>query len=79
MPLEFFETALSHGHPHPPKPFAEDFPFLGRRVVLPELPDAVSTEPTQTILCVQNPAAHESRSYSKPVILPSAGPTSDGR
>src|SRR5579859_196373 len=40
MPLEFFETALSHGRPPLPKPFAKVFPFLRRRLVLPELPDA---------------------------------------
>ncbi len=40
MPLEFFETALSHGRPPLPKPFAEVFPFLRRRLVLPELLDA---------------------------------------
>jgi len=41
MPLEFFETALSHGRPPLPKPFADVFPFLRRHLVLPELPDTV--------------------------------------
>lgn len=38
MPLEFFETALSHGRPPLPKPFADVFPFFRRRLVVPELP-----------------------------------------
>ncbi|WP_341317210.1 hypothetical protein WN982_38620 [Paraburkholderia sp. IMGN_8] len=38
--MEFFETALSHGRMHLPKPFADDLPILRRLPVWPERLDA---------------------------------------
>lgn len=32
----------------------------------------INVEPTQTSMCVRRPAAHDSRSRSKPITLPSA-------